>query len=761
MRKNFTKSKACLLLLLLLGAYGLQAQPCPSPTNVTATPSVLCAGGTTQLNATSGGNTINWYTQPSGGISLGSSLSGSNFTATPAGTTTYYSEALGVANGIQTFSYTGGTQSFTVPIGVTSITVDAYGAQGGSGGGLGGRVQATLVVTPGQALQVRVGGQGGNSALGVVTGGYNGGGSSGSCGPQYCGSGGGGASDVRTGAFALADRLVVAGGGGGSHPINGPSNAGAGGGLTGGAATSTGNGCIQLYATGGTQAAGGNPSTSTGACCTGTAVPGGTLGQGGNGVGPTTNCNGGDSGSGGGGGYYGGGGGFTYSSGGGGSSYTMPGATSVTHTQGQRAGNGQVVITWLGTACTASQRTPVTVTVDNVPPVALCTPITVNLDPQGDGSTTAAAVDNGSTDDCAIASITLNQTGFTCADAGQTSVTLTVTDNNGNTSTCAAAVTVNAPQLFITAGADTTTCGFNVSCSNGADGIAQASGSGGCPGYTYLWSNGTQTSIATSLAAGTYTVTVTDASGGTAVSTVVLTAPSALQTTALIDSTCAGISGGSIALTTTGGNTCQGGSYTYLWSNGATTATITGLPVGPYGVTITDAANCTETQTYSVPSFAAPIPTFTQAGNQLTSNQTWSSYQWLMNGTAIPGATSMTYVLTQTANYSLQVTNAEGCTGTSATTSIVGVSDVMGNWADLSIFPNPASGEFRLRTASPIGYGITVTIHDLFGSRLFAKALPELGREAAFNIKDFAAGTYMVEVTSEAGQRKLFKLVVQ
>jgi len=340
-------------------------------------------------------------------------------------------------------------------------------------------------------------------------------------------------------------------------------------------------------------------------------------------------------------------------------------------------------------------------------------------------------------------------------------VTLIVTDNNGNTGTCSAAVTVVAPQLFIAASADTTTCGFNVSCANGADGIAQASGSGGCPSYTYLWSNGAQSSIATGLAAGTYTVTVTDASGGTAVSTVVLTAPPALQTSATIDSTCAGDTTGSISLTTTGGNTCQGANYTYLWSNGETTASISGLAVGPYTVTITDAAGCTETQTYSVASFVAPLPTFTQAGNQLSATVAWASYQWLLNGTAIPGANAMTYVITQSGNYSLQVTNAQGCSGTSGISSIVGISDMMGDWADLSIFPNPASGEFRLRTASPIGYGITVTIHDLYGSRLFAKALPELGREAAFNIKDFAAGTYMVEVTSEAGQRKLFRLVVQ
>jgi hypothetical protein len=85
----------------------------------------------------------------------------------------------------------------------------------------------------------------------------------------------------------------------------------------------------------------------------------------------------------------------------------------------------------------------------------------------------------------------------------------------------------------------------------------------------------------------------------------------------------------------------------------------------------------------------------------------------------------------------------------------------MGDWMDLSLYPNPAQDEFRLQTASPIGYGITVNIHDMFGKRLSSMPLSELSDEAAFDVRAFAAGTYIVEVTSEMGQRKVFRLVVQ
>jgi hypothetical protein len=89
------------------------------------------------------------------------------------------------------------------------------------------------------------------------------------------------------------------------------------------------------------------------------------------------------------------------------------------------------------TTCTSS----VTIE-DKVVPTALCQNVTVQLDATGNGSTTAAAVDNGSNDACGIASTSLSQTSFDCTETGPNPVTLTVTDNNGNSATCTATVTV-------------------------------------------------------------------------------------------------------------------------------------------------------------------------------------------------------------------------------------------------------------------------------------------------------------------------------
>ncbi|MGC1631628.1 MAG: T9SS type A sorting domain-containing protein, partial [Gelidibacter sp.] len=80
--------------------------------------------------------------------------------------------------------------------------------------------------------------------------------------------------------------------------------------------------------------------------------------------------------------------------------------------------------------------------IDNVAPVALCQSVTIQLDANGMASVSASEVDNGSHDACGIASLVLDQTDFTCANLGDNTVTLTVTDNNGNTSSCEATITV-------------------------------------------------------------------------------------------------------------------------------------------------------------------------------------------------------------------------------------------------------------------------------------------------------------------------------
>ena len=105
------------------------------------------------------------------------------------------------------------------------------------------------------------------------------------------------------------------------------------------------------------------------------------------------------------------------------------GANTVTLTVTDPSGNTAV--------CTA------TVTVeDSIAPTAVCQDFTVQLDATGNATITGADIDNGSSDNDSVASLSLDITAFTCADLGANTVTLTVTDPSGNTSTCTATVTV-------------------------------------------------------------------------------------------------------------------------------------------------------------------------------------------------------------------------------------------------------------------------------------------------------------------------------
>ena len=79
---------------------------------------------------------------------------------------------------------------------------------------------------------------------------------------------------------------------------------------------------------------------------------------------------------------------------------------------------------------------------DNVAPVAVCQDLTVQLDVNGTASITAGDVDNGSSDACGIASLSIDNGTFTCLEVGSNTVTLTVTDNNGNATTCSSTLTV-------------------------------------------------------------------------------------------------------------------------------------------------------------------------------------------------------------------------------------------------------------------------------------------------------------------------------
>ncbi|MBE7510782.1 MAG: T9SS type A sorting domain-containing protein [Bacteroidia bacterium] len=126
--------------------------------------------------------------------------------------------------------------------------------------------------------------------------------------------------------------------------------------------------------------------------------------------------------------------------------------------------------------------------------------------------------------------------------------------------------------------------------------------------FTYQWSNGATASNITNLTSGNYTVTITDSHGlHFTDSYVVLNTSCAPLLSATVNNTCTGSCNGQIDLSVSGNCT---GTFTYLWSNGATTEDITDLCAGTYTVTVTAQNGCTATASYTVVSATIPVISF-------------------------------------------------------------------------------------------------------------------------------------------------------
>ena len=460
-----------------------------------------------------------------------------------------------------TFNYTGSNQSYVVPAGVTSLTIDGWGAQGGNGnagtasaGGLGAYISGTISVTPGETLTIIVG-QMGESGTGSLDG----------------GGGGGGSFVIRqTGNVPL---LIAAGGGGGSYNSGNPGQDGqattaAGGGAF--APTTVGNGGFTDGGEGGGRGAGGGGWNSSGT--SNTWCGGGTL-QGGAG-GFSNHVNGAGGFGAGGGAYHGGGGGGGYTGGGGGTVNTIGGGgggsyntgTSQTNTAGVQSGNGQVII---DVSCTG-----MTTSVSDTE-VCLGEMVTLSASSTQGGNVTW---DNGVSDGVAFA-----------PPVGTT--TYTATSDNVNDCAYTVDIVVNALPI-VTANADTTAICL---------GDLQVTLTGGGTD-TYVWDNGVSNATPFDPPVGTTTYMVT----GTDVTTL-------CQNTSSIDITASDPSlslivtneavgnDGAIDLTVTNGLA----PYTYDWDNDGTgdnddNEDLWALSAGIYSVTVIDDIGCTSTSSATV-----------------------------------------------------------------------------------------------------------------------------------------------------------------
>jgi hypothetical protein len=277
--------------------------------------------------------------------------------------------------------------------------------------------------------------------------------------------------------------------------------------------------------------------------------------------------------------------------------YTFTGATNAS---GSGDGSGSVFnkgvtnVTVTATNTCGSATCSFTVTVnDNIAPVAIAQNFTLNLS-NGSGTLSPGDIDYGSYDNCSF-TLSLDKTAFSCADAGNNTVTLTATDASGNSSSATAVVTVNAASsASITTGGATTFC-------NGGSVVLTAN-----TGASYSWSNengpllgGSNQSITVS-ASGTYYVTVINAYGCSATSAGVTVTVNAVPTATASASPTTVYYGYTTAYNTStlsGSSSISGSGYSWSsspsgFSSSSSGATVTPSVTTTYSLTVTSPEGC-------------------------------------------------------------------------------------------------------------------------------------------------------------------------
>lgn len=297
----------------------------------------------------------------------------------------------------------------------------------------------------------------------------------------------------------------------------------------------------------------------------------------------------------------------------------------------------------------------------------------------------------------------------------------------------------------------------------------------------------------------TYSVTVANGSCVSPARSVVVTARDSVRiVTQPVDAEICTDGVTTFGVSATGTGTGTGGALTYQWQvsnnggtsfsniannavySGATTATLTVThpPVTSnnfqYRVVINGASPCLSKTSTAAVLTVNPLPTVVISASpytrllphltttlSATSTPAAATYTWFRDGVAVPGATSSSYIVNidHLGDYTLRVTDVNGCTNTSNTVTIADSTSVK-----LFVYPNPNNGVFQVRYHSTAGNVLarTLTIYDAKGARVFAKTYtvgPPYS-QMDVDVRQLGKGIYWIEVGDHNGKRLSYERVV-
>lgn len=296
---------------------------------------------------------------------------------------------------------------------------------------------------------------------------------------------------------------------------------------------------------------------------------------------------------------------------------------------------------------------------------------------------------------------------------------------------------------------------------------------GGNGAYTYLW-DGTGTTSSYSVTVNSPTTVILQVmdscSTPAGFDTLVITPFAPVSGTLTGPTTvCEG------AATTLTANPIDGdGNYTFNWSNGigAAGSTVTVNPTAntTYSVTITDGCGTSTTQTLAVTvnPLASASFTWAQTGNNtitFTNTSTnGTSYSWNFGDTQTSTQMSPSHTYTTNGTYTVTLIVVNSCGADTITQTVdvlLAVSDFMGK-GQVSVYPNPNDGQFKVRFMNLEGTDLEVTIFDVRGEQVFHQALAVQGQvmDTPINLTGLSKGMYFLQVTS-GSDRQMLKVTVE
>lgn len=299
--------------------------------------------------------------------------------------------------------------------------------------------------------------------------------------------------------------------------------------------------------------------------------------------------------------------------------------------------------------------------------------------------------------------------------------------------------------------------GFNPSCHTDSNGSVLANVIGGTGTYNFAWSTGLSgpgEDVLTGLSNGTYTLTVTDQNGCTAMDSIVIqTLPITISEQSKINISCGGPGNdGSITVNVSGGTINPGSAYTFNWSPSGTGSTLTGLSAGTYLLTVTDDNGCTATFSTTFTNSDGPIINGYNVSDAGCADKANGSIQ--VQVTPAPGApnlqfnwagpnsttfTGQTITGLLPGNYFVTVTDDNGCTAT-------GVTFVS------SVFPFFIADTFLTRPTCPGGSNGSIGLLVNGGTMPYSFTWSNVGVPSASSVNTpIPAGTYSVTITDAEG----------